>query len=114
MPSHGCREEIGMKMGINIAALRDANLLIDDPDEWFLRHNSENVYELRHDDGRKFAMNIVRSILRDAHGNEGVLAADLHYLVDYIERRLSPDLREWMLEKMQQQNLLPPSKVGLC
>lgn len=99
-------------MGIDISALRDANLLIDDPDEWFRRHNMQNIYGLVHDDDRIFAMNIVRSILRDLHGEAGVLAADLHYVLDYIERLLDPEMSKWMLEKTQHQSLFPSRRWG--
>jgi len=98
-------------MGINISALRDANLLIDDPDRWFSERGLQNLYGLKHDDDRVFAMNVVRSILMDIHGDEGVLSVDLHYAVDYIERWLDPELR-WMLIKMQQRDLYPPKRWG--
>jgi len=112
MPSHRCHEEIGALMGISISALKDANLLIDDPDRWFGERGLQNIYGLRHDDDRVFAMNVVRSILRDIYGDEGMLAADLHYAVDYIERWLDPELSRWMLIKMQQRVLYPPKRWG--
>ncbi|MEM1556754.1 MAG: hypothetical protein QXW55_06125 [Candidatus Bathyarchaeia archaeon] len=55
-------------------------------------------------------MNIVRSLLRDNYGDGGMLAADLHYAVDYIERWLDPELSKWMLIKMQQRGLYPPKR----
>jgi len=99
-------------MGINIAALRDANRLIDDPDEWLKEHGLENTWGLRHDDDRKFAMDIVRSILERIHGDMGRLAADVHYAVDYIERWLDPELSEWIVEKIQQRDFFPRRRFG--
>ncbi|MEM3832499.1 MAG: hypothetical protein QW128_02730 [Thermoprotei archaeon] len=89
MPSHRYHEEIGALMGINMSALRDANLLIDDPDKWFSERGLQNLYGLKHDDDRVFAMNVVRSLLRDIYGDEGMLAADLHYAVDYTSTILN-------------------------
>ena len=99
-------------MGLDRVALRDANLLIDDPDSWLREHGLENIWGLRHDDDRKFAMDVVRSILKDIHGDVGRLAADLHYVLDYIERWLDEKSSAWMLEKMQQRNLFPSKRYG--
>ena len=99
-------------MGMDRVALRDANLLIDNPDRQLGKHGLENVWGLRHDDDRKFAMGIVRSILNDIHGNAGRLAADLHYVLDYIERWLDRKSSAWMLEKIRQRSLFPSRRYG--
>ncbi|MEM3628768.1 MAG: hypothetical protein QXQ94_10860 [Candidatus Bathyarchaeia archaeon] len=112
MPSHKCHEGIGALMGINRLALRDANLLIDDPDKWFSERGLQNHFGLKHDDDRVFAMDIVRSILKDVYGDVGVFAADLHYAVDYVERWLDPELSRWMLRKMQTTDLYPANRRG--
>ena len=94
-------------MGIDVAALRDANVLIDFPDRWLEEHGLENIWGLRHDDDRKFAMDTVRSILEEIHGDMGRLVADLHYVLDYIERWLDPKLSEWMLEMKRRKDSFP-------
>lgn len=112
MPSHRCHEEIGSLMGIEESIVRSANLLIDDPDRWFSERGLQNVYGLRHDDDRKFAMTIVRSILRDLYGDRGILAADLHYCLDYIDHWLDPKLSRWMLRKIKEKDLYPSKRWG--
>lgn len=101
-----------MAMGLSRVALRDANVLIDMPDVWFRERGLENTWGLKHDDDRKFAMIIVRSILADLHGSTGVLSADLHYALDYIERWHDPKQSAWMLEGIRKHNLYPPKRYG--
>jgi len=67
---------------------------------------------LRHDDDRKFAMDVARSILEEKHGDMGRLAADLHYVLDYIEHRFDPKLSEWMLEIKRRKDLFPMRRFG--
>ena len=43
MPSHTCHENVGVLMGIDVAALRDANVLIDFSDRWLEEHGLENI-----------------------------------------------------------------------
>jgi len=100
-------------MGLDISAVKDANLLIDEPDKWLERHGfTELIGLFRHDDDRKFAMDMIRSILQDIYGSQGVLAADLHYTVDYIERWLDPEMAKFMLEKVSMSDLLPSGRYG--
>jgi hypothetical protein len=113
LPSHRCHERIGGMMGLGVGAVRDANLLIDDPDRWLSEHGCmELIGLLKHDDGTKFTMDLVRRVLQNIRGDEGVLAADLHYTVDYIERWLDPEMAKWMIENISMNDLLPPNRYG--
>ena len=113
MPSHECHERIGKLMGLKESALRDANRLIDIPDEWLSEHGLlEYVGLIGHDDDRKYAMNIVRGILKSIYGDEGVLAADLHYVVDYIERLLNPDMAKQIAKTLLSSALFSPGRHG--
>jgi len=113
VPSHKCHERIGKLMGLKESALRDANRLIDMPDEWLSKHGLlEYVGLIGHDDDRKYAMNIVRGILKSIYGDEGVLAADLHYVVDYIERLLNPDMAKQIAKMALSSAFFPPGRHG--
>jgi len=107
-------------MGLSVEALRDANQLIDGPERWL---NTHGFYEinlimklfgssLKHDDDRKLGMKWVRFILQSIHGQQGILAADLHYAIDYIERWLDPEMAKWIIEKISMNDLLPPNRHG--
>ena len=66
-------------------AVNDANELIDEPDKWFGKRSWTNSLGIGHDDSRKFAMDVVRNLLRDLRGEAGIWAADLHYVLDWLE-----------------------------
>lgn len=112
MPSHRCHELIGRLLGLDLSAVKLANYIIDFPGE-YLRSPFREM-EIGHDDGRKWAMDFIRKYLSQFHGPNGVLAADLHYALDYIECWLDPEKVRKMLEAMKAETLYPPERKGFA
>jgi hypothetical protein len=96
MPSHELHRKVGLMMGLSLDTINTANMKIDFPD----RFPGLAGLGIKHDDDRKFAMNIIRRELSQEYGDEGVLAADLHYSLDYIDTWLNPSKVKGMREEM--------------
>jgi hypothetical protein len=108
MPSHKLHEEVGCMLGLKREAVWEANMRIDFPENFpELRY-----LDIKHDDDRLFAMEIIRGILRSLYGRDGVLAADIHYALDYIDTWLDPGKAGTMLKTMKNQFLLPRNRYG--
>ena len=113
MPSHTCHEWFGSLLGLDSEAVKTANRVIDFPEKYLPQPFREVGAEIGHDDSRKWAMDFVRDYLRQLYGHNGVLAADLHYALDYIERWLDPEKARRMLEAMEAELLYPPDRRGV-
>jgi hypothetical protein len=108
MPSHRLHEEAGRVMGLRAEAVDAANRMIDFPEEF----PSLQQLGIGHDDDRLFAMDAIRGLLSQSYGYEGVLAADLHYALDYIDRWLDPSEVKKMLSTMRDELLYPRGRRG--
>jgi hypothetical protein len=102
MPSHNLHEKVGCLLGLRIEAVKAANGMIDYPDKF----PSLKQFGIRHDDDRLWAMGIIRGMLSQLYGYEGVLAADLHYALDYIDTWLNPKGAKEMLDEIMKNELL--------
>jgi len=110
MPSHRCHEEVGDILGLSEEAVKVANDMIDSPEKYpVLRELG-----VKHDDDRLFAMNVIRERLSELYGMDGVLAADLHYALDYIDRWLDPNEARRMLNTMGKEMLCPKDRRGFA
>lgn len=115
MPSHKCHEEIGILLGLDLEAVKMANLIIDFPEENLPRSLTEiEIFRIGHDDSRKWAMDVVRRYLFQLYGYDGILAADLHYALDYVERWLDPKKAKKMLEAIEAETLYPFNRRGFA
>jgi hypothetical protein len=109
MPSHRLHKEAGRMMGLRAEAVDAANRMIDFPEEFpYLQQLG-----IGHDDDRLFAMDTVRGLLSQSYGYEGVLAADLHYALDYIDTWLDPEKVQKMLDVMKNELLYPRNRRGV-
>jgi len=110
MPSHNLHEKVGCLLGLRIEAVKAANGIIDYPDNF----PSLKQFGIGHDDDRLWAMGIIRGMLNQLYGYEGVLAADLHYALDYIDTWLDPEKARKMLDEIMKNELLlyPRNRKG--
>jgi len=108
VPSHEIHEKVGYMLGLRMEAIREANMRIDFPEKF----PELALFGIKHDDDRLFAMEIIRGTLSSLHGGDGILAADLHYVLDYIDTWLDPEKTKNMLETMKNQLLSPRNRYG--
>ncbi|MEM2293133.1 MAG: hypothetical protein QXX41_07640 [Nitrososphaerota archaeon] len=94
-------------MGLNIEAVKTANRVIDFPEKYF------PSLSIEHDDGRLWAMDIIRAHLSQLYGYDGVLAADLHYSLDCIDRWLDPEESKRMIKVMGFEMMYPSDRRGV-
>jgi hypothetical protein len=55
---------------------------------------------------------IIRGILRSLYGEDCILAADIHYALDYIDTWLDPEKTKNMLENIKNRLLLTRNRYG--
>jgi hypothetical protein len=108
MHPHRLHKEVGRMMGLKAEAVDAANRMIDFPEEF----PSLQRLGIRHDDDRLFAMDAIRGLLSQPYGGEGLLAVDLYYALDYIDRWLDPSGTKGMLDVMKDTLLYPRDRRG--
>jgi hypothetical protein len=94
MPSHKLHRLVGLMMGLRVEAVELANRMIDMPEEF----PELRFMNIEHDDETTMAMFTIRYALYQLYGEEGMLAADLHYSLGYIDRWLDPEMARRMVE----------------